>query len=233
MLLRNKLQKSKNNFSKKNKSQTQLKMSKSNNFEHPVYSRNVIEFVTVAVEFCNYIEQSKKVEASQFSSAMLKIFPLAYLKASMLPEIVSEEENFNGTFVTEEIYNYIQEIISAKLAENDLVCEVPETVSQNGENTIATLSEIIADIYQDLKNFVMSYRTNKENIMAESLWTCKQNFEQFWGTRLLAAQPAFHKLVYGNTDWQVVKSNERKTANKVYTDNWIISKRQQEWANEF
>jgi hypothetical protein len=204
-------------------------MAGSNNFELPVYSRNVVEFVTVAVEFCNFIEKSQEISALDFSLAVNKILPLTYLKASMLPKIDSEEESSPEDFVTEEIYNFVQESISSKLGENDLDCEVPETTSQNGENTTATISEIIADIYQDLKNFSMSYRTGEEYIMTESLWICKQNFEQFWGFRLLAAQTPFHKLIYGNTDWEATKS----TKEEADTSNWLISQRQQEWGNDF
>lgn len=204
-------------------------MSGSNNFELPVYSRNVVEFVTVAVEYCNFIENSQEISAFDFTSAINKILPLAYLKASMLPNIESEEESSTEDFVTEEIYINIQQSISLKLGENDLDCEVPETVSQNGENTTATVSEIITDIYQDLKNFVMSYRTGEEYIMTESLWICKQNFEQFWGLRLLAAQTPVHKLIYGNTDWEATKSNKQEAD----TSNWLISQRQQEWGNDY
>ncbi len=196
-----------------------------------LFSKNVIEFVTVAVEFCNFIENSQEISAINFSKATNKILPLTYLKASLLPDVDIEEENSTEDFVNEEIYNYIQNLISAKFSENDLDCDVPETSSQSGENTTATISEILADIYQDLKNFTMNYRTNNELVMNESLYTCKFNFEQFWGARLLAALLAFHKLVYSNTNWESynVKTNNKETD----TSNWLISQRQQEWENEF
>lgn len=201
------------------------------NSENIIYSRNVIEFVTVAVEFCNFIESSQEISALDFSQASNKLLPLTYLKASMLPNVEIDEENSTEDFVNEDIYNYVQNLISAKFGENDLDCDVPETSSQSGENTIATISEILADIYQDLKNFTMNYRTNNELVMNESLYTCKFNFEQYWGARLLSALLALHKLVYGNTDWEL---NDVKTNNKdTDTSNWLISQRQQEWENEF
>lgn len=201
------------------------------NSENKLFSRNVVEFVTVAVEFCNFIENSQEISALDFSKATNKILPLTYLKASMLPNVDIEEENSTEDFVNEDIYNYIQNLISIKFGENDLDCDVPETTSQNGENTTATISEILADIYQDLKNFAMNYRSNNEIVMTESVYTCKFNFEQYWGERLLSALLAFHKLVYGNTDWEL---NDVKTNNKeIDTNNWLISQRQQEWENEF
>jgi len=62
------------------------------------------------------------------------------------------------------------------------------------------------------------------------LYNCKLNFEQYWGERLLSALLALHKLIFGNTDWEL---NDVKTNNKeINTDNWLISQRQQEWENE-
>ncbi|NCO55902.1 MAG: DUF5063 domain-containing protein, partial [Bacteroidetes bacterium] len=190
----------------------------------------VVEFVTVAVEYCNFIENSQEISAFDFSKTINKILPLTYLKASMLPNIDIDEECSSEDFVNEDIYNYVQNLISVKFGENDLDCDVPETTSQNGENTTAIISEILADIYQDLKNFTMNYRTNNELVMIESLYNCKLNFEQYWGERLLSALLALHKLIFGNTDWEL---NDVKTNNKeINTDNWLISQRQQEWENE-
>jgi len=198
--------------------------------ETSLFSRNVVEFVTVAVEYCNFIENSQEISAFDFSKTINKILPLTYLKASMLPNIDIDEECSSEDFVNEDIYNYVQNLISVKFGENDLDCDVPETSSQNGENTTATISEILADIYQDLKNFTMNYRTNNELVMIESLYNCKLNFEQYWGERLLSALLALHKLIFGNTDWEL---NDVKTNNKeINTDNWLISQRQQEWENE-
>ena len=198
--------------------------------ETSLFSRNVVEFVTVAVEYCNFIENSQEISAFDFSKTINKILPLTYLKASMLPNIDIDEECSSEDFVNEDIYNYVQNLISVKFGENDLDCDVPETTSQTGENTTEIISEILADIYQDLKNFTMNYRTNNELVMIESLYNCKLNFEQYWGERLLSALLALHKLIFGNTDWEL---NDVKTNNKeINTDNWLISQRQQEWENE-
>jgi hypothetical protein len=204
-------------------------MAKLSQIEHPVYSRNVVEFVTVAVEYCNYIEQCKNTSAKDFSEAILRLLPLTYLKASMITAVESKEENQNEDFINEEIYVYILELVSQKLGENDLDCNIPETASQNNEMTTAPISEILADVYQDLKNFVMSYRTGEVTIMNDAIFVCKLNFEQFWGARLLAAQPAIHKLVFENTVWESTPKNKKIENDDTDTSQWIISQRQQEW----
>jgi len=46
--------------------------------------RNVVEFVTVAAEFCAFLEQVEQRSRKDFVSVALKILPLLYIKASML-----------------------------------------------------------------------------------------------------------------------------------------------------
>lgn len=203
------------------------------NQDNPIYSRNVVDFVTIALEYCTFLEKVSKLSARDFSSAMLRMLPVTYVKCSMLPTIEPEEENSIEEFVTEEIYSFIEDQISTKLGEFNLECEVPETVSQSDESTTAQLSEILSDIYQDLKNFTMSYKTGEESIMQEAIFICKINFEQFWGGRLVSAQPSFHKLVYGETDWESLSKIENKIPDDTDTSQWIISKRQQDWGYGF
>jgi hypothetical protein len=80
----------------------------------------------------------------------------------------------------------------------------------------------------------MGYRTGETEIMNECVFVCKLNFEQFWGARLLAAQPELHKLVYGNTDWTTITKRKMNTdEDDKDTSQWIISQRQQEWGYGF
>ena len=74
-----------------------------------IFDRNAVEFVTVAAEFCKFLEQAEGVKRSAFVDTSLKILPLLYLKASMLPECETIGDEAPETFVTEEIqvYNYI------------------------------------------------------------------------------------------------------------------------------
>ncbi len=51
-----------------------------------IFDKNVIEFVTVAAEFCAFLERAERMKRSTFVDTSLKILPLLYLKASMLPK---------------------------------------------------------------------------------------------------------------------------------------------------
>ena len=58
-----------------------------------IFDKNVIEFVTVAAEFCAFLERAESMKRSTFVDTTLKILPLLSLKASMLPqgEMIGDE----------------------------------------------------------------------------------------------------------------------------------------------
>ena len=58
-------------------------MEKENN---PIYERNTLEFVTVALEFCTFVENAGNTGLFDFLDKAAKILPLLYLKATLLPD---------------------------------------------------------------------------------------------------------------------------------------------------
>jgi hypothetical protein len=171
-------------------------------FSDIVYSRNVIEFATVANEFCAFTESVNELTRKDFLGKIQKLLPLLYLKASLLPD--SNADDFDDTpekFVTEEDYIFILKKLSNKLGEFDSYPEIFEPGTPLGEaNVEANISENVADIYQDLKDFILSYRIGTVEVMRAALWECRNNFEQYWGQKLVNGLRAVHQLVYGNVN---------------------------------
>ena len=52
----------------------------------PVYGRDVLELVTVAVEYCAFLEQTEGKTRMSFVDTLMKLLPLLYLKAALLPK---------------------------------------------------------------------------------------------------------------------------------------------------
>ena len=170
-------------------------------FSDVVYSRNVIEFATVANEFCTFTEAVSDLTRKDFLGKLQKMFPLLYLKASLLPGLneLEDSEDTPEKFVTEEDYNFILRKLSSKLGEFDSYPEIFEPGVTLGEATIeANISENVTDIYQDLKDFILAYRIGTAEVMRAALWECRNNFEQYWGQKLVNGLRAVHMLVHGN-----------------------------------
>ncbi|MBR2936496.1 MAG: DUF5063 domain-containing protein [Paludibacteraceae bacterium] len=165
---------------------------------HYVYSEAAIEFVTVAVQLCLYLEQVKEQEKSDFIEKMLCILPLLYLKARLLPKATEEMDGYPERFVTEMEYEEMRQCVAGLMGEDDAYLEVfVEDMRYSDEPITAFISENIADIYQEIKDLACNYQTREESVMNDALVSCLEGFEQHWGQKLLNVLRALHVLAGG------------------------------------
>lgn len=168
-------------------------MSESNT--HYVYQEPAIEFVTVAVQVCLYLEQVAEHEKSDFIDKMLCLLPLLYLKARLLPKTNEEMDGYPERFVTEQEYEDLRLMVAQKLGSDDAYLEVfMEDMRYSDEPITAFISENIADIYQEIKNLACNYQTREEAVMNDALVSCLEGFEQHWGQKLLNVLRPLHAL---------------------------------------
>ncbi len=162
-----------------------------------IYSRDTVEFVTVAAEFCAYLEQSSGRERSECVDTLLKLLPLLYLKASLLPRV---EGGFGLTLaeqVTEQDYEWLRATLSAIFGPVDEFLDItPSDGMCTDEAQLKHISESLADIYQPVRNFVAVYRQGMEDEMGEALWALTDNFELYWGERVVDTLRALHRVKY-------------------------------------
>lgn len=168
-------------------------MSDSNT--HYVYQEPAIEFVTVAVQLCLYLEQMAEHEKSDFIEKMLCLLPLLYIKARLLPKGHEELDGYSERFVSEQEYEDLRLHIAQKLGTDDAYLEVfVEDMRYSDEPITAFISENIADIYQEIKDLACNYQTREEAVMNDALVTCLDAFEQHWGQKLLNVLRPLHAL---------------------------------------
>ena len=167
-----------------------------------VYSKNVVEFVTVANEFCVTIEKASHNSPADNVAKLQKILPLLYLKAAVLPQMERVMDEELEKFVSELDYNSLQQKWLQQLGEHDSFYEVFDPNIQFGDETVtASISENLLDIYQDLKDFITNYSIGNEEVMNDSLAECVFHFSEFWGQQLVNVLRAVHMLVVGNVDF--------------------------------
>jgi hypothetical protein len=115
-----------------------------------------------------------------------------YLKGSLLPDIIVDEPEANERFVTAEQWENIFGELRNKFSDDDefwiLDLEGPDET-----NPIkASISELLADIYQDMKDFIILYqkvgRASKQNAASE----CKSLFLSHWGIRIIDLLKVIH-----------------------------------------
>ena len=166
-----------------------------------VYERDILELVTVAVEFCEYVENAAEKDRRIFISTMQKLLPLLYLKGLLAPKYELTEEcdaDSLSSFVSMENYDIVRNNVAFVMGEYDSFLDVfVEDMKYSDTPILSSVSENIADIYQDLKNFVCAYKDGTEEMRYDAIIMCKSNFENYWGQRLVNVLRALHEIKYG------------------------------------
>lgn len=192
-----------------------------------VYSKNVVEFVTVANEYCSFVENAPEFDKPTFADKLLKIFSLLYLKASVLPEFEEEIEDENEKFVTELDWQLVKNGTEAVLDESDIYLDFfDQEMNELAEPATSSISENVADIYQDLKDFIEIYKLGNEELSYTAIYTCSLNFKDFWGFKLVNSLRMLHILNYSG-------AKEKQRLHKMDVqrdkDQWFLSRAQQDF----
>ena len=174
-----------------------------------IFDKNVIEFVTVAAEFCAFLERAEQMKRSKFVDTALKILPLLYLKASLLPPCETVGDDAPETYVTEDIYEILRMNLAALMAEKDDYLEVflPE-MAYSDQPIKKNISEDLADIYQDIKDFIFVFQLGLNETMHDALAICRENFGLLWGQKLVNTMRALHDVKYNHPEDMEVEDEE-------------------------
>jgi hypothetical protein len=200
------------------------------NASDPVYSRNVVEFVAVANEFCKYVEHVSELKGDELLKILQRILPLMYLKASLLPEMNPYFEDGNEKFVTESDWTKIHDVLREKFGTADDYLEVfDEKMSDSEVPVLSSISENLADIYQDIKDFLLLYQTGTTEVMNDAVWECRMNFENFWGQELVNSMRAVHRFLYSGEEIGKVDNEDDNKDEKRDTSDWFITRRQRDF----
>lgn len=199
---------------------------------NPVYSRNVIEFVAVANEFCKYQEHAANIKGEEMLKILQRLIPFLYLKASLLPALDPFFEDGNEKFVTESDWFKIHDALKEKFGTaNDYLEVFDEKINETEGPVVSSLAENMADIYQDLKDFLLLYQTGTQEVMNDAVWECRMSFENYWGQKLTNSLRAIHKFIYSGEE---IGEAENKFQNEESVDRseWFISRRQKEFRKD-
>ncbi|MCK5846508.1 MAG: DUF5063 domain-containing protein [Bacteroidales bacterium] len=157
-----------------------------------VKSSTVLELIRVAHEFCVYTEGVSQNDIKDILSFYQKVLPLMYLKGSLLPELTDVDNGFAERYVSEEHWEQVFMNIKTKFGDDEYYW----VVDQNREIIKASIAENIADIYQDMKDFVVLFQKNqlaaKENAVADA----HRYLAIHWGPHLTSALNHIHTLLY-------------------------------------
>lgn len=163
-----------------------------------VYSKNVLEMITVSNELCLFVEEIEKYELVYCLSYLQKVLPLLYLKGSMLPDVEVSDETANERFVTEEQWENVFNEARKVFGKYDTFNFLKYDFQQGNQIEKGSIGEFIADIYQDIKDFLLLYQKNTLAARENAVYECKNMLAHNWGAKLLLVHKAMHDVKYGS-----------------------------------
>lgn len=163
--------------------------------QHFVYRQDVIDFLTVGVQTCAFLEKIAEEDKVEAVGRLTCLLPMLYLKARMLEKPEAELDGYVEQFCTEAAYNEVQAAVASLLAADDTYLEVPVEEGRYDDQPVTCfISEHLADIYQELYDLAANYRTQEEAVMNDAVLACLEAFDLHWGQKLLSVLRALDTL---------------------------------------
>jgi len=161
--------------------------------EEIINSKSVTELIAVATGFCRFIEKIDTCEAEERIPFLQKMLTALYLKGLLFPSIEVNDESYNMRYVTEEEYELLRVKLANCFSDTDLFSAVDYAEGTN-DNKILSFAEILADIYLDLKDFILLYQSGSVAAQENAIASCKALFDSNWGYKLSIILPYLHVL---------------------------------------
>ena len=160
--------------------------------EEILKSRVVLEMLTVANDFCIFTEGISSKTKIEIVEYYQKVLPLMYVKGSLLPDIEVSDPAANERYVAEQHWEQVYKLVEEKFGKDDLFWRL-DNLNEANKNSIA---DHIADIYQDVKDFVFLFQQNRMAAKENAVSECKRLFESHWGHRCTRVIDALHYKKY-------------------------------------
>lgn len=197
--------------------------------EELIYSREVIEFTAVANEYCRICSEGAGSEGVKFLAVQQKLLPLLYYKTLLIRDFDPVLTDPVETFVTEEEWTVVEQSILKMLGEANDYIDVPGPEEAPVEGVVAgSIAENMADIFQDLKDFLVAYNIGTSEIMNDALWQCLENFRISWGRKVVVTIRAIHDAMKNPGLIGIKSRTADGDQEDIDTSDWIISKRMRE-----
>ena len=166
-------------------------------------------FVKLCRRYYEYLERLPDKKLSDFWVEQLHFLPEIYSGISRLPQIDVRYASEVEKFVTEGDYNKTFIDLVSFIGALDRFTDFSDQSHPGAVKVIeASLSEMLTDIYQELKDFVMLYETGTLENMNDAIADCLDTFGRYWGVKLLSATRIIHVNLYQHRYAEAKKASQ-------------------------
>jgi hypothetical protein len=160
--------------------------------ESQLIERHLVEMLTLAGEFCIMVENAEQSGKNELIGFFGKIAPMLYLRGALFPVTEEPDDTGDERMVTQEQWENVFNSLRNKFGEEDLFNYLDYNSPGQDEVLRGSLSELFADVYQDMKDFAWLMTKNSMISRKYAAYDVKQLFISNWGPKILLAQVILH-----------------------------------------
>jgi len=152
------------------------------------------EFIKAVREYCALIEKNAEISNNEFVFRCLKSLSSLYNLAIQLPDFESATDDLFDV----ELDSRMGELIK-KFNGKDFYGNVHDPYGSyekygDIEASYGSLSDDLADIYNNVKSSLIQYDSGGDNNKIDALWQWKFEFTTHYGNHIVNALTALHRL---------------------------------------
>lgn len=162
----------------------------------------LLRIVADAAAYCTLVEGADEMEKTELAADIADSLVTLYADFSRndLP-CLEEELPFFPTHIDEDYYESIRRRLEMAFGADDTFLETFEEDMKYSDSPIAvSLSEILADIYQDVYDFVSVVRESDGEQLDTAFLNCRESFISIWSQKLCNALRQLNHLRYSTPE---------------------------------
>jgi hypothetical protein len=159
------------------------------------------EMYKLCSDYCKVLDQLDKQPMHEILDKVSVTLMAVYKKTFSITRFQTKYENEPQHSLTEKQYNKICNSLKGLLEKKDNYAEIidPNRPAMR-EIFQASIAEDLTDIYQDFYDFVQWYSEGTFESINDSVIELLNNFDKYWGIKLLNALRAIHIIRYLKKD---------------------------------
>ncbi|MFZ5941611.1 MAG: DUF5063 domain-containing protein [Bacteroidota bacterium] len=166
-----------------------------------VYQPEVLSFVKAANDLAGWLEQPPATGRQLVGEALVLLSEVYSRVHSIAPREPVYEEGIERE-VTEQEWAAVYQGIARVLGPANAYLRVAGAGEYDRSDLVPhTVSEDLADIYQELRDFIAVYSSGSEDLMNDALLQVTEAFREHWGKKLLLALSALHDVLVAGDDF--------------------------------
>ncbi len=165
--------------------------------------RRLKMLTNIVSDYCHTLENAGEMDKQQFIAAMVDYLPRIYWEFVNFPpmEDSSLDYGYLTDYVDEDYYNRIRMRLEQLFGPDDTYLETFEEDMKYSDTPIgASISESLADIFQELYNYLAAVKEADDTQIITVFNECKENFIAYWSQTLCNVMRPLNHLMFNPTD---------------------------------